>query len=35
MAEYPALMVPIVQVHARGRGPFAADGDRIKHRYVG
>ena len=35
MAEYPALMVPIVQVHARGSGPFAADGDRIKHRYVG
>jgi phenylacetate-CoA ligase len=35
MAEYPALMVPIVHLHARGGGPFAADGDRIKHRYVG
>ena len=35
MAEYPALMVPIVVLHGRGSGPFAADGDRIKHRYVG
>jgi phenylacetate-CoA ligase len=35
MAEYPALMVPILQLHARGSGPFAADADRIKHRYVG
>ena len=34
MHEYPALMVPIVRVHARGTGPFADDGDRIKHRYV-
>jgi phenylacetate-CoA ligase len=35
MSEYPALMVPIVELHARGTGPFAGDGDRIKHRYVG
>ena len=35
MAEYPALMVPIVRAHSRGSGPFAGDGDRIKHRYVG
>ena len=34
MTEYPALMVPIVELHAAGTGPFAADGDRIKHRYV-
>jgi phenylacetate-CoA ligase len=34
MREYPALMVPIVELHARGTGPFAGDGDRIKHRYV-
>ncbi len=35
MTEYPALMVPIVELHARGAGPFADDADRIKHRYVG
>ena len=34
MREYPALLVPIVELHARGTGPFAGDGDRIKHRYV-
>ena len=34
MKEYPQLMVPIVELHARGTGPFATDGDRIKHRYV-
>lgn len=34
MREYPALMVPIVELHARGTGPFAGDGERIKHRYV-
>ncbi len=34
MTEYPALMVPIVECFARGSGPFAGDGDRIKHRYV-
>jgi phenylacetate-CoA ligase len=34
MSEYPALMRPIIEVHARGAGPFAADVDRIKHRYV-
>ena len=35
MAEYPSLMVPIVELHARGTGPFVDDADRIKHRYVG
>jgi phenylacetate-CoA ligase len=35
MTEYPALMRPIIEVHARAAGPFAADVDRIKHRYVG
>jgi len=34
MKEYPALLVPIVELHARGTGPFADDADRIKHRYV-
>ena len=35
MQEYPALLVPVVELHARGTGPFADDADRIKHRYVG
>ena len=34
MKEYPALLVPIVELHARGSGPFKGDADRIKHRYV-
>jgi len=34
MKEYPALLVPVVELHARGTGPFAGDADRIKHRYV-
>jgi phenylacetate-CoA ligase len=34
MREYPALLVPIVELHARGTGPFVDDGSRIKHRYV-
>ncbi len=33
--EYPALLVPIIELHARGAGPFADDADRIKHRYIG
>jgi phenylacetate-CoA ligase len=32
--EYPELMVPVVRLHASGTGPFAGDGERIKHRYV-
>ena len=35
MKECPALLVPIVELHARGTGPFVGDGDRIKHRYIG
>ena len=35
MREYPDLLVPVVELHARGTGPFADDADRIKHRYVG
>ncbi len=35
VTEYPSLMVPAVQCHAAGTGPFAGDADRIKHRYVG
>jgi hypothetical protein len=35
MSEYPALMRPIIEVHARAAGPFAADVGRIKHRYMG
>jgi phenylacetate-CoA ligase len=34
-AEYPELMVPVVRLHGAGSGPFAGDGERIKHRYVG
>ncbi|MGZ8481857.1 MAG: phenylacetate--CoA ligase family protein, partial [Candidatus Limnocylindria bacterium] len=33
--EYPEMMVPVVRLHAAATGPFAGDGDRIKHRYVG
>jgi phenylacetate-CoA ligase len=33
--EYPEMMVPVVRLHAAGSGPFAGDGERIKHRYVG
>ncbi|HJP71041.1 MAG TPA: phenylacetate--CoA ligase family protein, partial [Candidatus Limnocylindria bacterium] len=32
--EYPSLLPPIVELHARGAGPFAADRGRIKFRYV-
>ena len=35
MLEYPALMVPAVELHRAGEGPFAGDAGRIKHRYVG
>jgi phenylacetate-CoA ligase len=35
MAEYPALLVPLVELHPPGTGPFADDADRIKHRYLG
>jgi phenylacetate-CoA ligase len=34
MREHPRLMVPLVEVHEKGTGPFQGDGDRIKHRYV-
>jgi len=34
MKEYPALLVPVVELHARDAGPFAGDADRIKHRYI-
>jgi phenylacetate-CoA ligase len=34
MKEYPALLVPLVELHARAAGPFADDADRIKHSYV-
>jgi hypothetical protein len=34
MKEYPALMVPIVELHERGTGPFSDDANRIKHRYL-
>jgi len=35
VGEYPELMVPIVRLFATGTGPFAGDGERIKHRYIG
>ncbi|MEO6578912.1 MAG: phenylacetate--CoA ligase family protein [Candidatus Limnocylindria bacterium] len=34
MREYPDLLVPMIELHARGTGPFAGDSDRIKHRYI-
>ena len=34
MKEYPALMVPIVELYERGTGPFSDDAGRIKHRYL-
>ncbi|MGH2358349.1 MAG: phenylacetate--CoA ligase family protein [Candidatus Limnocylindria bacterium] len=34
MKEYPALLVPIVELHTRGTGPFVDDVDRIKHSYL-
>jgi phenylacetate-CoA ligase len=32
--EYPALMPLVVELHARGEGPFAGSDRRIKFRYV-
>lgn len=35
MGEYPALTVPVVELWARGTGPFAGDAERIKRGYIG
>ena len=32
--EYPEAMLPVVEAHARGTGPFAADEGRIKQRRI-
>jgi phenylacetate-CoA ligase len=34
VAEFPAAMLPIVETHGRGAGPFAADAARIKQRRI-
>lgn len=34
LEEFPDAMLPIVQTHPRGTGPFAGDIDRIKHRRI-
>ena len=34
VSEFPAAMVPIIEVHARSEGPFKADAGRIKQRRV-
>src|SRR2546427_9468352 len=34
LGEFPAAMVPIVEVYARGEGPFKADAGRIKQRRI-
>ncbi len=32
--EFPAAMLPIVELHGRGEGPFKADAGRIKQRRI-
>jgi phenylacetate-CoA ligase len=34
LAEFPDAMLPIVETHARGSGPFAGDASRIKQRRI-
>jgi phenylacetate-CoA ligase len=34
VGEFPAAMVPIIELHARGDGPFKADAGRIKQRRI-
>ena len=34
LGEFPAAMLPIVELHARGEGPFKADAGRIKQRRI-
>jgi phenylacetate-CoA ligase len=34
LGEFPAAMVPIIELHARSEGPFKADAGRIKQRRI-
>jgi len=34
LSEFPAAMLPIVELYARGEGPFKADAGRIKQRRI-
>ena len=34
LAEFPEAMLPMVETHARGTGPFAGDAQRIKQRRI-
>jgi phenylacetate-CoA ligase len=34
LGEFPAAMLPIVELYARGEGPFKADAGRIKQRRI-
>ena len=34
LGEFPAAMVPIIELYARGQGPFKADAGRIKQRRI-
>jgi hypothetical protein len=34
LGEFPAAMLPIIELHARGEGPFKADAGRIKQRRI-
>jgi phenylacetate-CoA ligase len=34
LGEFPAAMVPMVELYARGEGPFKADAGRIKQRRI-
>jgi phenylacetate-CoA ligase len=34
LGEFPEAMLPIVETHARGTGPFAGDAQRIKQRRI-
>jgi hypothetical protein len=34
LGEFPAAMVPIIELYARSEGPFKADAGRIKQRRI-
>jgi hypothetical protein len=34
LSEFPAAMLPVIQLYARGEGPFRADAGRIKQRRI-
>jgi hypothetical protein len=34
LGEFPAAMIPIIELYPRGEGPFKADAGRIKQRRI-